>query len=400
MDSEFSNLAFNNTDLVYLDSAATTLTPDRVLGVMSDYYHNGGGSPGRGAHSLSLRASKEYSRCREVIKSFFGVPESGEMFFCHNVTDGINKVALGLTHLAHHGDVIAITEMEHNSNYLPWRRLAEQSGAHLEILPVNDNGDVDFSLLDELTTLRVRVVAISMCSNINGARPKLEQLSRFLDSPETFVVLDGAQAGGHQPVNFEETGADFAVVSSHKMYGPKGIAGVLGKKTSLDLLDPVIVGGGTVLSSENEVNYLEVPERLEAGTQDVAAAIGWAEACQWLEELGWSEIHQKEQALLEKLVSGLEGIDQVLIVDRGETPNSSVISFALQGHHSHDLNSYLVKRNICVRIGHMCSPLFLKALNVLELCRISLGIHNTPDDIDRFLDALKSFLAQVETQNG
>jgi len=372
---------------IYLDSSTTTLVPECVIAAWADLHREIGGSPGRARTGMSAAANLRFETARAAIAARFGAT-AGELVFCKNATEGLNLVAWGLTPHVPPSSIVLVSEAEHHSNDLPWRRLARRTGAFYDVVPCGGDGAIDVDYLRRLRSRRLGVVAVTHTSNVTGHRPALAEIVELARAGGAVVVVDAVQAAAHEPLALAALGADFVVVSAHKMYGPKGIAAVLGPRARLAMLDPLLVGGGGVhaVMARDEV-LLDVPARLEAGTQDVAAAVAWAEACRWLGELGFAAIAGHEAALGHRLRAELAAIDGVRVLGpAGGSP--AIASFTVAAAHAHDLELALDAAGISIRAGHMCAQPYLRRLGVTSATRASLGVYNDDRDVDALVAAV------------
>lgn len=379
--------------LIYFDNAATCLIPDSVINSWKNFNLTCSGSPSRGTYNLSNNSKSKYENSRNTIKKFFKIGDKHELVFCQGTTDAINKAAFGLRDYVKPGDIILVSELEHNSNYLPWLRLAQETNAYLEIIPWRNN-DLDYEFMQLLDGKRVRLIAITAVSNVTGYEPDFKIIREFAKKNNALVFIDAAQAAGHKRLNIDEMDPDLIAVSAHKMYGPKGIGGLIGKKDILAKLLPMTLGGGAVKSVEVEgFTFLGIPERHEAGTRDVATVCSWAEACCFLDEYKFDELIKKEKEISMYFRSKLDEIQGVNLISNNGREESSIISFVVDNIHSHDLSNMLNKKGIAIRTGHLCAHLFLKALGLRSINRISIGIYNTIDEVDYFIETLKDIIS-------
>lgn len=383
----------NNSNLVYLDSAATSQKPLKVIEAESSFYKTSNANVHRGIYPLSEKSTAAYENARADVAKFINA-QNTEIIFTSGTTDSLNKLAQMLHTSGKLKTKIVLSELEHHSNLLPWRALP---GVKVEYLPVK-NFEVDISNL----ALDADVVALSLASNVTGAilniREIVETLRRL--SPKTLIVLDAAQAVSHMPIDVRELDVDFLAFSGHKMYGPMGIGFLWGKSELLAELEPAWRGGGMIreVSKEN-VSWDDVPSRFEAGTPPVAQAIGLAAACNYLLQIGWEKIEE-----LEKKVSGyaLEQLKTVNGLELYHPSNASVpvFSFSVDGLHPHDLAEQLgnasfgsTNSEICVRAGHHCTQiLHREVFQIPASCRVSLGIYNTAEDIDILITKLNEVI--------
>jgi cysteine desulfurase / selenocysteine lyase len=374
---------------IYLDSATTTLVPEHVIAAWADHHRETGGSPGRARSGLSAVADRRFEEARRAIAAFFGARPGDALVFCKSATEALNLLAWGLTPHVPPSSIVLVTEAEHHSNDLPWRRLARRTGAFYDVVPCGPDGAIDAEYVRRLSSRRLGVLAITHTSNVTGHRPPIAEFADLARAAGAVVVVDAAQAAAHEPLSAAALGADFCVVSAHKMYGPKGIAAVLGSHAGVSGLDPLLVGGGGVhsVTPRDEV-LLDAPARLEAGTQDAAAAVAWAAACRWIAGLGLEEIARHEAALGRRLRAGLAAVDGVRVLGPGDG-SPAIVSFTLAGVHAHDLEVMLDAAGISVRSGHMCAQPYLRRLGVTSATRASLAVHTDERDVDALIAAIE-----------
>jgi cysteine desulfurase/selenocysteine lyase len=311
------------------------------------------------------------------------------LIFCNGATSAINMTAFGLRKIVQPGDIILISEIEHNSNFLPWNRLAEDTNAFLEIIPWTKDG-LDFRVLDYLYDRNIAVIGITHMSNATGYKPDLKKIIRFAKDKKAFTFLDIAQTSGHYRFDFQESEFDFAAVSAHKMYGPKGIGALIGKKDALEKLEPMNLGGGGIYSIENKsITYHTIPYRHEAGTINVPGIKAWSVACDYLSQSFVPGLLLKEKSLASYIRGNLKKIHAINVFDVGVSENSPIISFECENVHSHDLSDFLNAKNIAIRTGHLCAHLYLKALSRYSLNRISVGLYNTKEDAEYLLECIE-----------
>lgn len=378
--------------LVYLDSAATTLKPRAVIEAVTRVYARDCANIHRGVHQLSMRATAAYEEARGRIRRFLGGRSDRELIFLRGTTEAVNLVAQawGRPRLAP-GDEILITGLEHHSNIVPWQILAEQTGARLRVAPLDDQGDVDLEAWRRLLGPRVRIAALAHVSNALGTVNPVAEMVREARDAGAVVLVDGAQAVPHMPVDVQALGCDFYVCSGHKLYGPTGIGVLWAREEVLADMSPWQGGGDMIRSVTFEhTEYHELPWRFEAGTPHIAGAIGLGAAVAWLEQLGRERVAAHEEALLaagEELLAGVSGLR---FVGRARQ-RAAVLSFVLEGAHPHDVGTILDQEGIAVRTGHHCAQPVMARYGVPATVRASLGVYNRRED----LEALVAGLARV-----
>jgi cysteine desulfurase/selenocysteine lyase len=375
--------------LVYLDSAASSLTPQPVIDAVDRVYTRDRANVHRGVHLLSQRATAAHEGARDKVGDFIGAASSDEVIFVRGATEAINLVASswGTDNLGA-GDEILITGLEHHSNIVPWQMVAERTGARLVVAPVADDGDVPLAEIERRIGARTRMVAVAHVSNALGTRLPIAEISRIAHAAGTVVLVDGAQAAPHLAVDVAELGCDFYAFSGHKLYGPTGIGVLWGRKEVLERMSPYQGGGDMIRSVTFErTTYNALPYRFEAGTPNIAGAVGLGAAVDYLRTIGMEHVEAHEQQLLDYGQRALEQIPGVSII--GQAPNKlAVLSFTMDCAHPHDLGTIADMEGVAIRTGHHCAQPVMERFDVPATARASLGIYNTTDDIDALVRAL------------
>jgi len=394
----------SNPDLIYLDNAATALKPRAVIEAMNQYYFEYSTNVGRGLYPLAESATLAFEEARKTVARFIHAESKETIVFTSNATQGINLVALGIEHQLNNTHTIVVTELEHHSNYLPWKELARRTGAKLRSVHFTGAGMIDANHLASLIDEKTSVVAFSAVSNVFGVvNPVKELISTVREkNQKALILIDACQIAGHCSIDIEDWGADFVVFSGHKLFGPTGIGILAGKRQSFERLIPMNVGGGTVLDAcSPETEYKSLPENLEGGTPNIAGAIGLAEAIRYVEAIGLKAIHEHEVALthstLQKLQAAFGNAINILGTEDTER-RVGIISFTLDGLHPHDLAHLLGEENICVRAGEHCAAPLHRALQLPATTRLSLSIYTTGEDIDRLIEAMGQIRSIFEPQ--
>lgn len=376
--------------LVYLDNAATTQKPERVLQAELDYYRRDNANIHRGVHILSQRASDQYERARERVRRFLGAKESAEIIFVRGTTEGINLVAqtYGRRHLSAR-DNIVLTMMEHHSNIVPWQLLREQTGCEIRVVPCDARGVLDLSAYRSCLDEQTRLVSIVHVSNSLGTVNPVGEMIGLAHQAGARVLLDAAQSVQHLALDVQLLDTDFLVFSGHKIYGPTGIGILYGKGDLLRSLPPWEGGGGMIKSvSMERTLYKDIPDRFEAGTPNIAGAIGLAAALDFIEDCGLEAIARHEAHLLQYATEQLSAIEGLRLV--GEAPGKvSVLSFLLGDVHPHDVGTFLDADHVAVRTGHHCNQPLMKHLGIPGTVRASLALYNSLQDIDRLVVAIR-----------
>ncbi|HTY35362.1 cysteine desulfurase [Mycobacterium sp.] len=392
----------DGVELAYLDNAATSHKPRPVLHAMTNYYATTNSNVGRGYYRLSMQSADCYQDSRVVIQTAIGATDPAEIVFTKSATEAINLLAdtLGRQYVGAE-DRVVVTTMEHNSNLLPWRRLCERVGAKLVVIPVDRSGNVDLARFREEIRDDVKIAAFSHVSNVLGTVNPVREMAAAAHEHGTIVVVDGAQAVPHFPVNVGELGVDFYCFSGHKAYGPMGIGVLYARRELLCTLAPYQVGGGTVkaVSFQEPVDYVPAPERLEAGTPNVAGAVGLAAAMQYLDKLGWRAIREHDERLVHGLLEAVADLDRVHVVGAPAEDASGIVSIIVDGIHPYDVGGHFDSLGIAVRCGVHCASMLLDALGLLGTVRISFGVYNTELEIDRVRDALATVKPGIWTSD-
>ena len=375
--------------LVYLDNAATTQKPQPVLDALVHYYAEENSNVHRGVHSLSGRATDSYEAARETARRFLNAADPNEIVFVRGTTEGINLVARthGRTHVGA-GDEIVISEMEHHSNIVPWQLLCEEKGARLRVIPVTDAGELLLDEYERLLNERTKIVAIAHVSNVLGTINPVADIVRLAKARGITVVVDGAQAVAHMPVDVQALGCDFYAFSGHKIFGPTGVGVLFGRKALLESM-PVYQGGGGMIGrvTFERTTFADLPYKFEAGTPDIAGAIGLAAALDYLTAIGIERVASYEDELLTYATGALREVPGLRLA--GTAPSkASVLSFVLGDVHPHDIGTILDREGVAVRAGHHCCQPLMTRLGVPATARASLALYNTREDVDALVAAL------------
>lgn len=376
--------------LVYLDSGATTQRPLQVIEKMNEYYLKYNSNVHRGVHFLSNKCTDANEEAREIACRFIGAVSPKEVIFTRGTTESINLVAQSFGEaFIGKGDEILVTEMEHHANIVPWQMLCERKGALLKVLPFSDNGELDLSRLDDLLTEKVKLVGMAYVSNVLGTVNPVWEVIAKAHAVGAKVLIDGAQAVQHLPVDVKELDCDFFVFSGHKIYGPTGVGVLYGKECLLEQMPPWQGGGEMIREVRFEkTTYNELPFKFEAGTPDFIGIIGLGEALKYVESVGLEEIALYEHELLNYAMERMKSVSGLRIF--GEAPRkSSVISFALGDIHHSDTGILLDKMGIAVRTGQLCAEPTMQHYGVTGMVRASLGMYNTREEIDIFCEGLR-----------
>ncbi|MBJ6761216.1 cysteine desulfurase [Myxococcaceae bacterium JPH2] len=375
--------------LVYLDSAATGQKPQAVIDALTRFYTHDNANVHRGVHILSERATQAYEDARESVRRFINARDAKEIVFVRGTTEAINLVAstYGRKHVGP-GDEVLISAMEHHSNIVPWQMVCDAVGAKLRVIPVDDRGELVMGAVDALLTERTRILAVTHVSNALGTVNPVRELVRMAHAKNIPVLLDGAQAVTHLPVDVQDLGCDFYAFSGHKLFGPTGIGVLYGRLDVLEAMPPYQGGGDMILSVTMEKTvYNRVPHRFEAGTPDMAGAVGLAAAIHYLESVGMAAIAAHDQALLTYATQALSAVPGVSLVGTA-SEKTGVLSFTLADVHPHDVGTILDREGVCIRTGHHCAQPLMKRFGVAATARASLAFYNTTEDVDALVRGL------------
>ena len=375
--------------LVYLDSAATSQKPQVVLDALAEYYARDNANVHRGVHRLSERATEAYEGARARIQRFLNAAHPREIIFVRGTTEGINLVAQTYGRRAvGPGDEVVITALEHHSNIVPWQMLCEEKGAGLRVVPIDDTGEVDVDAYERLLGERTRLVAVAHVSNALGTIVPVKRMIEAARRRGIPVLVDGAQAVPHLGVDVRALDCDFYTFSGHKTYGPTGIGVLYGKTELLEAMPPFQGGGDMIKSvSFEKTVYNDLPYKFEAGTPDIAGAIGLGVALEYLEGLGLDRVAAHEHALLVHGTERLSSLPGLRLVGTARE-KASVLSFLVDGVHAHDVGSILDREGIAVRTGHHCAMPVMTRFGIAATARASLGLYNRVEDIDALVEGL------------
>ena len=388
--SDFPLLAAN-PDLHYLDSAATSQKPRVVLDAMRNYYERDNANPHRGAYDLSARATVRYHAARERIARFLGASDTDCLIFTRGTTESLNLVATawGPANVSA-GDEIIVTGLDHHANFVPWQQLALARGARFLVCPLTSEQHVDLDALRALVGPRTRVVAFSHVSNAVGTLNPVREIAAIARSVGALVVCDGAQGAPHLRVAFDDLGVDFYAFSGHKMCGPMGIGGLIGRRAILEAMSPYQFGGDMIeFVRDDHTTWNVLPHKFEAGTPNVADAVGLAAACEYLDAIGMDDVLAHERALVSMATERLLQIDGVRVYGPPPSQRSGVVSFTLNDVHPHDLATILDQEGVCIRAGHHCAQPLMRRLGVTATARASFYVYNDERDVEALVRAVE-----------
>ena len=375
--------------LAYLDSAATSQKPQSVLDAMQNYYVHQNANVHRGVHQLSEQATKAFEAARLKIQGFINAKEAAECIFVRGTTEAINLVAHGFGEAVLQAcDEILISALEHHSNIVPWQRVCARTGAVLKVIPILASGELDMKAFHELLSAKTKLLAIAHVSNALGTLLPLKTMIQAAKAAGVPVLVDGAQAVPHLPVDVQDLDCDFYAFSSHKMYGPTGIGVLYGKRHWLEKLPPYQSGGDMILSVRfEETLYQDIPYKFEAGTPAIAELIGLGAAVDFLTNCGLDNIHRAEQALLNRAKETLKEVPGLRLI--AETSSQvAVLSFLLDDIHPHDIGTIVNQYGVAIRTGHHCAMPVMAFYGIPGTARLSLGVYNTTADLDQLVKAL------------
>jgi cysteine desulfurase / selenocysteine lyase len=380
-----------NPGLVFLDSGASAQKPRQVIDGIAEFYRSDYANVHRGVYQLSARSTDRFEEAREKVRAFLNAADEREIVFVRGATEAINLVAQswGPAHVAP-GDEVVISDVEHHSNLVPWQMLCQRVGARLVVAPTDATGEFDLARFESLLSPRTRLVAVTHVSNVTGALLPVERIVELAHQRDALVLIDGCQAVPRLPVDVRAIGCDFYLFSGHKAYGPTGTGVLYGRYDALLSMPPWQTGGGMITSvGYQETEFQEPPHRFEAGTPDIAGAVGLSLAVDFIEEIGRDAIREHEAALTGYGVDRLSRIQGVQLVGGGQH-RLSILSFNLDGVHPHDVGTVLDQHNVAVRVGHHCAQPLMDKLGIAGTVRASLGVYNDEADIDRLAEAIEA----------
>ncbi|WP_303220136.1 cysteine desulfurase [Enterococcus asini] len=381
----------NDEPLVYLDNAATTQKPQAVLTALNDYYHHDNANVHRGVHTLAERATAAYEAAREKVRNFVNAKETAEILFTRGTTTSLNWVAQSFGEaFIEAGDEIVISYMEHHANIIPWQQLARRKNAKLVYLDITPEGHLDMNDAKAKIGAKTKIVSIAQVSNVLGGVNPIAELTALAHAADAVMVVDGAQAVPHMPVDVQALDCDFYAFSGHKMCGPTGIGVLYGKRQWLEQMEPVEFGGEMIdFVNLYDSTWKELPWKFEAGTPNIAGAIGLGAAIDYLSALGMDNIHQYEQDLVNYVLPKLTAIEGLTVYGpQNPAEHTGVVAFNLDGIHPHDVATALDMEGVAVRAGHHCAQPLLQHLQVPATARASFYFYNTKEDADRLVAAI------------
>ena len=380
-----------NSGIIYFDNGATTLKPKLLGEAISDYYDNYSSNSHRGDYALSIKASQKYEESRYLVKDLLNARKASEIAFTSGSTDSINKIVFGyFANKLKEGDEVLLTKSEHASNLLPWFELADRLKLKISYIELDDNHEVLMENVEKAITPKTKVISIAHVSNVVGDVRPIKEIIKLAHSKGILVLVDGAQSVPHLKVDVQDLDIDFLAFSAHKMCGPTGVGVLYGKEELLNDIEPIIFGGGmnADFSTDGTRIYKTMPDRLEAGTPNIAGVIGFGYIIKYLMDIGFDNIHEYEMELKKYLVDRLKEITQVTIYNAHS--QSGIVTINYDGIFPQDLSIYLDKYNICTRAGNHCAKILKDEIHIKNTCRISLYFYNSKEEIDKLIEALKN----------
>ncbi len=381
-----------NRKISYLDSGATTQKPVQVIETVDNFYENNNANPHRGAYSLSIEATEEYENTRTKIAKFINAKHREEIIFSKNATESLNLIAYsyGLDNLKK-DDEIVISIMEHHSNLVPWQKVAKTTGAKLNYMYINDEFELSDEEIESKITDKTKIVGITHVSNVLGTINNVEKIIKYAHKKGAIVVVDASQSIPHMKIDVQKMDADFLVFSGHKMLAPLGIGVLYGKREILNKMNPFLMGGDMIeYVYEQDTTFAPLPNKFEAGTQNVEGVIGLGSAIDYIEKIGYDSISKIENDVVSYAREKLKELDFItLYMTPNKENHQGVISFNINGVHPHDVASILDSNGVCVRSGNHCAQPLMRFLGIDSTCRASFYFYNTIEDVDKLVEALK-----------
>ena len=379
-----------NQDYIYFDNGATTFKPNKVIQSVVDYYTKYTANSHRGDYDLSQKVDYLYENTRDVVKNFIKANNSKEIIFTSGTTMSLNMIVFGfMKYFLKEGDEVLITKAEHASNVLPWLELEKEIGIVVKYIPLDDNHKVTIENVKNSITKNTKVISLAYVTNVIGDVRPIKEIASLIHANNGLIVVDGAQSVPHIKTDVTYDDIDFLAFSGHKMLAPTGIGVLYAKEKYLELMKPLSYGGGmnSRFESNKEVEYKELPLRLEAGTQNIAGVLGLQAAIKYIEEIGIEKIHEHEMELKNYLLTKLKEIDNIEIYN--QESDSGIIVFNIKNIFSEDTSRYLNHYHICVRAGNHCTKMVKDEIGIKNTCRISFYLYNTKEEIDKLIEVLK-----------
>ncbi len=382
---------FKNTNITYLDNGATTQKPIQVINAINEFYEKYNANPHRGAYGLSIEATKYYENTRAKVAKFINAKHTEEIIFSKNATESLNLLAYsyGMDNLKKDEEIV-LSIMEHHSNLVPWQKVAKTTGAKLNYMYINDKFEISNEEIEEKITKKTKIVGITHISNVLGTINDVKKIIKYAHKMGAIVIVDASQSIPHEKIDVQDLDADFLIFSGHKMLAPLGIGVLYGKRELLNKMTPFLMGGDMIeYVYEQDTTFAPLPNKFEAGTQNVEGVIGLGAAIDYIEQLGYDTIQQIEKEVVDYAIDELTKLDYLeLYITPNRKNHSSVISFNIKGIHPHDVASILDSNGVCVRSGNHCAQPLMRYLGIDSTCRASFYFYNTKEDVDKLIEAL------------
>ena len=390
---------FKNRDIAYLDSGATAQKPQMVIDAIDNFYDKFNANPHRGAYTLSIEATAMYEDTRAKIAKFINARHAEEIIFSKNASESLNLLAYsyGLDNLKK-GDDVVISIMEHHSNLVPWQFVTQKTASELKYMYINDEFELSKEEIESKITDNTKIVGITHVSNVLGTINNVKEIIKYAHKKGAIVIVDASQSIPHMKIDVQDLDADFLVFSGHKMFAPLGIGVLYGKRELLNKMNPFLMGGDMIeYVHEQNTTFAPLPNKFEAGTQNVEGVVGLGAAIDYINSIGYDKIQEHDREIVEYAREKLLKLDYL---DLYMTPNvenhSAVISFNIKGVHPHDVASILDSENVCVRSGNHCAQPLMRFLGIDSTCRASFYVYNTKDDIDRLVAGIEKAYKMFE----
>lgn len=378
-------------DIIYFDNGATTLKPKVLADTISDYYNNYSANAHRGDYDISLQVDNMYEKTRKLVKEYINADSEKEIVFTSGTTDSINKIVFGyFKNILKENDEILLNKSEHASNVLPWFELADELNLKIKFIELNEDYEITIENIEKSITPNTKVISIAHITNVVGDVRNIKEITSLAHKNNIMVLLDAAQSIGHMKIDVKGLDIDFLAFSAHKMYGPTGVGVIYGKENILKNIRPIIFGGGMNSSYGSDMTriYDELPGLLEAGTPNIAGVIGFGKVIEYINNIGIDNIKEHELHLKEYCINKLKENKNIIIYN--EKSKGSIITINYKDIFAQDLAIYLNKYNICVRAGNHCSKILKDELNIKNTVRISFGMYNTKEEIDKLVEVLNN----------
>ena len=379
----------NGSKLIYFDNAASTQKPSRVIKSIKQYYESDHSNVHRGVHSLSIRATESYEKSRRVISSYINAKHEHEVIHTKGTTEAINLVAQSISDQIKENDEILISAMEHHSNIVPWQELCKRTGAYLKVIPINEAGEINLDEMNRLISSKTRIISITHVSNTLGTINPIKKIINLAKSVDALTLIDGAQAAAHMRIDVQDIDCDFYVFSGHKLYGPTGTGVLYGKEEILNSLNPYQYGGEMILKvTFDETTYNSLPHKFEAGTPNIAGAIGLMHAIEYLKEIDFDSAIDHEMAIHDYALQQLKLLPNLKIIGTAKD-KSSIISFTIGDLHPHDVGTILNQKAVAVRTGHHCTMPLMDFYQIPGTIRASFSFYNSKEEVDVLVSGLE-----------